>query len=61
MSDIEYLIKLHHKKLKKTQFHIKKFYSYEKNFVFRFCVKDLILIYYGHEKSLDFEGVTDEA
>ena len=56
MSNIEYLIKLHHKKLnlKRPQFRAKEFYSYEKDLVFRFCVKDLIFIYYGHEKSLDF-------
>ena len=40
--------------LKRAQFHVKEFYSYEKDLVFRFCVKDLIFIYYVHEKSLDF-------
>ena len=56
LSNIEYLRQLHHKKLnlKRTQFHVKEFYSYEKDLVFRLCVKDLILIYYGHGKSLDF-------
>ena len=55
MSNIEYLRQLHHKKLnlKRTQFHVKEFYSYEKDPVFRFWVKDLIYIYYVHEKSLD--------
>ena len=56
MSNIEYLRQLHHKKLnlKRTQFHVIEFYSYEKDLVFLFCVNDLILIYYVHEKSLDF-------
>ena len=57
MSNIEYLRQLHHKKfnLKRTQLHVKGFYSYEKDLaVFRFCVKDLFFIYYVHEKSLDF-------
>ena len=56
MSSIGYLRELHHKKLnlKRTQFYVKEFYSYEKDLVFRFCVKDLIFIYYVHEKSLDF-------
>ena len=69
MSNIEYLRQLHHKKLnlKRTQIHVKEFYSYEKDLVFRFCVKNLIFIYYlgpsifllgpryyVHEKSLDF-------
>ena len=47
MSNIEYLRHLHHLKLnlKRTQFHVKKFYSYK---------KDLIFIHYVHEKSLDF-------
>ena len=40
--------------LKRTQFRVKEFYSYEKDFVFRFCVKDVIFIYYVPEKSLDF-------
>ena len=30
--------------LKRTQFRVKEFYSYEKDLVFRFCVKDLIFI-----------------
>ena len=53
MSNIEYLRELHHKKLnlKRAQFRVKEFY---KDLVFRFCVKDLIFIYYVHEKSLDF-------
>ena len=48
MSNIEYLRQLHHKKLnlKRTQFHVKEFYSYEKDHVVRFCIKDLIFIYY---------------
>ena len=56
MSNVEYLRELHHKKLnsKRAQFRVKEFYSYEKDLVFRFCVKDLIFIYYVHEKSLDF-------
>ena len=56
MSNIEYLRQLYHKKLtvNRTQFRIKEFYSNEKDLVFRFCLKDLIFIYYGHEKSLDF-------
>ena len=56
MSNFEYLRQLHHTKLnlKRTQFRVKEFYSYEKDLVFRFCVKDLIFIYYVHEKSLDF-------
>ena len=40
--------------LKRAQFRVKEFYSYEKDLVFRFCVKDLIFIYYVHEKSLNF-------
>ena len=56
MSNIEYLRELHHKKLnlKRAQFRVKEFYSYEKDLFYRFCVKDLIFIYYVHEKSLDF-------
>ena len=56
MSNIEYLKQLHHKKLnlKRTQFRVKEFYSYEKDLVFRLCVKDLIFIYYVHKKSLVF-------
>ena len=56
MSNIEYLRKLHHTKLnlKRTQFRVKEFYSYEKDLVFRFCVKDLIFTYNVHEKSLYF-------
>ena len=56
MSNSEYLRQLQHKKLnlKRTQFRVKEFYSYEKDLVFRFCVKDLIYIYYVHEKFLDF-------
>ena len=56
MSNIKYLRQLHHEKLnlKRAQFRVKEFYSYEKDLVFRFCVKDLIFIYYVHEKSLDF-------
>ena len=56
MSNIEYLRQLYHTKLKmkRTQFRVKEFYSYEKDLVFRFNVKDLIFIYYVHEKSLDF-------
>ena len=56
MSNIEYLRQLHHTKLnlKMTQYRVKEFYSYEKDLVFWFCVKDLILIYYVHEKNLDF-------
>ena len=43
MSDIEYLIKLHHKKLnlKRTQFRVKEFYSYEKDLVFSVLHKGL--------------------
>ena len=57
MSNIEYMSQLQHKNLnlKRTQFRLKKFYSYEKDLVFQFCVKDLFFIYYIHEKSLDFE------
>ena len=40
--------------LKRAQFRVKEFYSYEKDLVFRFCVKDLIFIYYVHEKRLNF-------
>ena len=56
MSNIEYLRELQHKKLnlKRALFRVKEFSSYEKDLVFRFCVKDLIFIYYVHEKSLDF-------
>ena len=56
MSNIEYLRELHHIKmnLKRTQFRVKQFYSYEKDHVFRFCVKDLIFLYYVNEKSVDF-------
>ena len=55
MPIIEYLRQLHRKKLnlKRTQYRVKKFYSYEKDLVFG-CVKDLIFIYYVHEKSLNF-------
>ena len=51
MSNIEYLRQLHHTKLnlKRTQFRVKEFYSPR----FSVCVKDLIFIYYVHEKSLD--------
>ena len=53
MSNFEYLRQLN---LKRTQFRVKEIYSYEKDcdLVFRFCVKDLIFIYYVHEKSLYF-------
>ena len=56
MSNIEYLRQWHHKKLnlKRTQIRVKEFYSYEKDLVYQFCVKDLIFIYYVCEKSLDF-------
>ena len=58
MSNIEHLRQLHYTKLslKRTQFRVKEFYSYERDLVFRFCVKDLIFIYmyYVHEKSQDF-------
>ena len=56
MSNIEYLRQWHHKKLnlKRTQFRVKEFYSYEKDLVYQFSVKDLIFIYYVYEKSLDF-------
>ena len=56
MSNIEYLRQLHYKKLnlKRAQFRVKESYSYEKDLVFRFHVKDLIFTYYVHEKSLDF-------
>ena len=40
--------------LKRAQNRINEFYSYEKDLVFRFCVKDLIFIYHVREKSLDF-------
>ena len=55
MSNIEYLRQLHRKKLKlkRTQFGVKEFYSYEKDLVLG-CVKDLIFKYYVHEKNLDF-------
>ena len=32
----------------------KEFYSYEKDLVCRFCIKNLIFIYNVHEKSLNF-------
>ena len=53
MSNIEYLRQLHHKmlNLKRTQFRVKEFYSYEKDLIFRFCIKDLSFIYYVHEKA----------
>ena len=57
MSNIEYLRQLHHKNEfeKDSIFRVKEFYSITKRTsFFRFCVKDLIFIYYGHEKSLDF-------
>ena len=57
MSNIEYLRQWHHTKrlnLKRTQFRVKEFYSYEKDLVYRFCVKNLIFIYYVYEKSLFF-------
>ena len=56
MSNIEYLGQLHHKNLnlKRAQFRVKEFYSYEKDLVCSVCVKDLIFIYYVHEKSLGF-------
>ena len=59
MSNIDYLRQLHHKKwnFERAQFRVREFYSYEKDLVFRFCVKDLILIYYVHEKSVDFGSV----
>ena len=43
MSNIEYLRQLHHKKLnlKRTQFRVKEFYSYKKDPVIQFGVKDL--------------------
>ena len=64
MLNIEYLRQLRHKKLtvKRTQFRVglKEFYSYEKDLIFRFCVKDLIFIYYRHEKSLDFGCIIND-
>ena len=44
MSNIEYLRQWHHKKLnlKRTQFRVKEFYSYERDLVYRFCVKDVL-------------------
>ena len=56
MSNIEYLRQLHHKVEFEKDLILRRgeFYSYEKDLVFRFCVKDLIFIYYVHEKSLDF-------
>ena len=56
MLNIEYLKQLHHKKLnlKRTQFRVKEFYSYEKDLVFRFCVKDSYTFYYVLEKNLIF-------
>ena len=56
MSNIEYLRDLHHKNIEFEKGSIlrKEFYSYEEDLVFRSCVKDLIFIYYVHEKSLDF-------
>ena len=50
MSNIEYLRQLHRKKLylKRTQYRVMEFYSYEKD-----LVKDLIF-HYVHKKSLDF-------
>ena len=45
MSNIEYLRQLHHKKLnlKRTQFRIKEFYSYEMDLVFSVLRKGLDL------------------
>ena len=39
---------------KGLKFRVNEFYSYKKDLVFRFCLKDFIFIYYVHEKSLDF-------
>ena len=56
MSNIEYLRQLHHKKLNlhRTHFRVKEFYSYEKDLVFRLCVKDLIFIYLRSRKKPGF-------
>ena len=57
MSNIEYLRQLHHKmlNLKRTQFRVKEFYSYEKDLVFSGLRKGLDLhILRSDEKSLDF-------
>ena len=46
MSNIEYLREMHHKKLnlKRAQFRVKKFYSYEKDLVFSVLRKELDLL-----------------
>ena len=55
MSNIEYLRQLNHKKeFEKGSIPRKGVLFLRKGPRFRFCVKDLIFIYYVHEKSLDF-------
>ena len=55
MSNIEYLRQLHHKKLnlKRSQFRVKEFYSYEKDLVCSICVKDLISTFKKRAWALD--------
>ena len=55
MSNIEYLGQVHHKKVEfeKDSIPLKGVLFLRKGPVFRFWVKDLIFIYYVHEKSLD--------
>ena len=59
MSNIEYLRQLHHKKLnlKRNQFRVEEFCSYEKDLVFQFWVKDLIFIYYVTKRALALDDV----
>ena len=54
MSNIEYLRQLHHKNLnlKRAQFRVKEFYSYEKDLICSVLRKGLDL--YVQEKSLGF-------
>ena len=55
MSNFEYLRQLHHNNLnlKRAQFRVKEFYSYEKDLVVRFCVKDLISTFKKRAWALD--------
>ena len=57
MSNIEYLRQLHRKNLnlKRAQFRVKEFYSYEKDLVCSVLRKGLDL--YVQEKSLGFERI----
>ena len=55
MSNIEYLRQLHHKiEFEKGSIPRKGVLFLRKGPRFSVCVKDLIFIYYVHEKSLDF-------